>query len=236
MNSGLVSVILPTYNEKDNIIDLIQAVHRELKDQSYEIIVVDDQSPDGTYQTVCELQDEKVKTVLRTADPGLAESIRCGLEQAQGDIILVMDSDFDHDPQYIPFMLKALEHYDFVCASRFLYGGKMNGWLHSLGSRAFNIFIQCLTQSRLTDHLYGYFMIKREVLEQCPYDKIFYGYGDYYIRLLYYLEKCKVSIRQFPVVNGARVRQKETSFLEIFVQYFMAVIRLPEVLHEESHV
>lgn len=226
MDQKHISVILPTYNEKDNVIALITAVHRELKDWPHEIIVVDDQSPDGTADAVSRMRDDRVKVILRTRNFGLAESIAAGLKHADGNILLVMDSDFDHDPRYIPLMVNALSKYDCVCASRFLPGGKMNGWASALGSRLFNRFISFMTGSPLTDHLYGFFMIKREALDKCPPDKIFYGYGDYYIRLLYYLEKNRVSIRQFPAVNGGRVRSKNRRFVKIFAQYVMAVGKL----------
>jgi dolichol-phosphate mannosyltransferase len=234
VDSELISVILPTYNEKDHIVPLIRAIHGALKDRPHEIIIVDDQSPDGTYQALCALKDDRLKIILRTSEPSLARSIRCGLEKARGEVFLVMDSDFDHDPKYIPFMVNMVSHYDFVCGSRFVYGGKMQGWWRALCSWLFNIFIRLATGSRLSDHLYGYFAIKRKALERCPYNKIFYGYGDYYIRLLYYLQKYQVSILQFPAVNGGRVRSKGFNFLRIFWQYFLAVLRLPQMV--ESHV
>ncbi|MFC1815192.1 glycosyltransferase, partial [Thermodesulfobacteriota bacterium] len=121
-----ISIILPTYNEKGNILLLIDAIHAELYDYNHEIIVVDDNSPDGTYQAVLGLNHPNVKTILRTENRGFANSIRCGIENAVGDIFVIMDSDFNHRPEYLPFMIQSLSHYDCVSASRFLYGGKMD--------------------------------------------------------------------------------------------------------------
>jgi dolichol-phosphate mannosyltransferase len=230
MDQNLVSVILPTYNERNTIRPLIKAIHGALKDQVHEIIVIDDNSPDGTYQAVCDLNDERVKIILRTSEPSLAGSIRCGIEKACGEILVVMDSDFDHDPKYIPVMMNMISRYDCVCASRFLYGGRMNGWFRALASWTFNIFIRIATGSSISDHLYGYFAIKRKVLERCPLDKIFYGYGDYYIRLLYYLQRNKTIILQFPAINGGRVRAKGLNFLKIFWRYSLTVLRLPQLV------
>src|SRR5262245_6395502 len=106
-----ISVILPTYNERENIVPLIACIHRLLGSYPHEIIVVDDQSPDGTHDAVCQLKDPQVKAILRKRDPGLAPAIRRGLEEAQGDIFLIMDSDFDHDPEYIPFMVNKIAYY-----------------------------------------------------------------------------------------------------------------------------
>jgi len=104
--NDLVSVILPCYNEKGNIIPLIEEIHKELHFCKHQIIVVDDNSPDGTYELVKSKQYQYVKTCLRTSDPSLAKSIRKGLEEANGNILLVMDSDFNHQPKYISQMVK----------------------------------------------------------------------------------------------------------------------------------
>ena len=83
-----VSVILPCYNERGNIIPLIEEVHKELHFCKHQIIVVDDNSPDGTFELVNSKQFDYVKAYLRTSDPRLAKSIRKGLEEAEGNIFL----------------------------------------------------------------------------------------------------------------------------------------------------
>jgi len=222
-----ISVILPTYNEKDNILLLIEAVHSELIDYDHEIIVIDDNSLDGTYQTVLNLHYPYIKTILRTDNRGLANSIRCGLENAKGTIFVVMDSDFNHQPKYLPFMIQSLSYYDCVSASRFLYGGKMNSRSRHILSWLFNIFVRLITGGAITDTLYGFFSIKRKVIEQRNYDNIFWGYGDYFIRLMYYLQKNKVQILQFPAINGERKGGiGNSTFLKTFNQYFVSTVQL----------
>ena len=126
-----VSVVLPCYNEKGNILALIDAINNELHFIAHEIIVVDDNSPDGTFLHVHEKNIPFVKPVLRTSDPSLAKSIRRGLEEAKGNILVVMDSDFNHQPLYLPMMIKNMEFYDCVSGSRFVYGGGMDKrWKH----------------------------------------------------------------------------------------------------------
>ena len=105
-----ISVILPTYNEKDNIMPLIMAVHKELLSYEHEIIVVDDNSSDGTYRTVSNAKLPFVKAILREHDRSLAKSIRCGLENASGKVFVVMDSDFNHQPKYLPFMVDSTRY------------------------------------------------------------------------------------------------------------------------------
>lgn len=222
-----ISVILPTYNERDNILPLIESIHFQLRDYDHEILVIDDNSPDGTYQSVINCNYPYVKAILRTQNPGLANSIRCGLEKAKGDIFVVMDSDFNHRPEYLPIMIQSLLYYDCVSASRFLYGGKMNSRLRHILSWLFNIFVRMITGGQITDNLYGFWAIKRDVMEKCNYDNIFWGYGDYFIRMLYYLQKLNIKILQIPAVNGERKGGKPNNrFLKIFWQYFTEVIKL----------
>lgn len=225
--SLLVSVILPTYNEKDSIVKLVHAVHEEIASYDHEIIVVDDNSPDGTHQHVLEQQLPYAKAILRTADKGFANSIRCGIENSKGDVIVIMDSDFNHQPRYLPFMIGNTRHYDCVSASRFVYGGLMEPRSRHLLSWVFNIFIRLMTGGKVTDSLYGYIAIKKEVLNSVRFDKVFWGYGDYCIRLFYYLQKNKASILQFPAVNGKRIGGNANSrFFKVFRQYFTEVIKL----------
>ncbi len=222
-----VSVILPCYNEKGNILPLIDAVHQELHFVPHEIIVVDDNSPDGTYMRVQQKNFPFVKAVLRTSDPSLAKSIRMGIEKAKGDILVVMDSDFNHQPSYLPMMIKNMEFYDCVSASRFVYGGKMDKrWKH-LCSLLFNIWIRLLTRKNLTDSLYGYFSIRRDILEKLDYNKIFRGYGDYCMRLMFYLQQQKAKILQFPAENGKRFSGTgNKNLIKVFFQYIYATIKL----------
>ena len=224
---GLVSVILPCYNESGNIIPLINAIHNELDFCPHQIVVVDDNSPDGTFELVRNLQYDFVKPILRTTNPSLAMSIRTGLEEADGDVCVVMDSDFNHQPKYLPQMIHNLNYYDCVSATRFVYGGKMDSvWRHRL-SWVFNIFVRLMTGGKVTDSLYGFLAIKKEFLLKTNYDKIFWGYGDYCIRLLFYLQKEKISLLQIPAVNGERLKGTGNSrFLKVFWQYFKEVVSL----------
>lgn len=161
MTMPKISIILPTYNEICGIMQVIDVIHKEVETLDHEIIVVDDNSPDGTYQYVIRLGYPYVKAILRTENRGFANSIRCGLENASGDVLVVMDSDFNHQPKYLSFMIEATCHYDVVSASRFLYGGAMFPRSRHILSWAFNIFVRLVTKGQITDSLYGYFAIKR---------------------------------------------------------------------------
>lgn len=224
---NFVSVILPCYNEKENILPLIEAVHDELHFVPHEIIIVDDNSPDGTFSLVQKKNLPFVRAILREAKPSLAKSIRTGIEESKGNLLIVMDSDFNHRPQYLPMMMKNMEFYDCVSGSRFIYGGKMDQkWRHYC-SLFFNIWIRWLTRKCITDNLYGYFAINRPVLAKLDFDKIFWGYGDYCIRLMFYLQQSEARILEFPAVNGKRLAGKgNRDLIKAFFQYFFATIQL----------
>ena len=120
-----VSVILPTYNEAGNIVALVQQILKVMPNGiDPDVIVVDDNSPDQTFSIVQEAfaSNPLVRVLLRTQDRGLAKSIRYGIENAQGDYVLVMDTDFTHDPTEIPKMLHVAQVYDIVSGSRFCPG------------------------------------------------------------------------------------------------------------------
>src|SRR3989344_8764924 len=119
----LVSVILPTYNEAENIIKLIKEISNVIKHKK-EIIVVDDNSPDGTSSIVKKFKTKNKKINLRLEtrfrNRGLTNSIRRGIELAKGDIIVWLDCDFSMPPKVVPRLLEKIEKgYDIVVGSRF---------------------------------------------------------------------------------------------------------------------
>lgn len=239
-----VSIILPTYNERDNICDLIDAIAKELApvDHSYEILVMDDNSPDGTAQIVtvrygtdtmgtpaASVENGVVRLHVRTSDKGLANSIRDGLEQATGRTLVVMDTDFNHDPAMIPQMVDFLQYYDLVIGSRFVMRGGMEDQGRYWASLLYNIFIRFLLHTQIQDNLSGFFAVRRDrFFELTPmFDKIFYGYGDYFIRLLLVAWRKDWKILEVPVFYILRRHgDSKTGFWSIFRDYTAAVLRL----------
>jgi len=158
-----VSIILPTYNERENITELIDAIHDTVKncDFDYEMVVVDDNSPDGTADAVRQQfgDDTHVALHLRTEGRGLATAIRYGIERATGDTIVCMDTDFNHDPAMIPQMVKFLEFYDLVIGSRFVMRGGMEDRFRQFSSGVYNWGIRLLFRTPVHENLSGFFAI-----------------------------------------------------------------------------
>ena len=224
-----LSIVLPTYNEKDNIIDLINKIKDAIQSHSYEIIVVDDNSPDDTFE-VCKkyfIDDENIKMILRETNHGLANSIREGIENAKGEYVVIMDTDFTHDPDLIKKMLNINIKYNIISGSRFCKGGSMESTMHSILSRLYNKMIKFILQTKIEDNLGGFFCIQRKNLMQLPFEKIFYGYGDYYFRLLYFAKQKNFSIVEIPARYITRTRGKSKSkFFQMAYKYFIEVIKL----------
>ena len=138
-----------------------------------------------------------------------------------------MDSDFNHQPHYIPILVKNLEFYDAVYASRFVYGGAMDTRARHKASWLFNIFIRGITDKAITENLYGYYAIKRGTIEKLDYDKIFWGFGDYCIRLTYYLQIQNTSVLQIPAKNGKRkAGTGNTKLVSTLYEYTIETLKL----------
>ncbi|MFN8008915.1 MAG: glycosyltransferase [Terriglobia bacterium] len=218
-----VSVILPTYNEVENIVPMVKAVISQVPAAwDYEIIVVDDNSPDRTFVTVQETfqHNPKVIPVLRTADRGLAKSIRAGAQKARGDALIFMDTDFNHNPAEIPRMLHLLQVSNVVIGSRFCAGGAMEDVPHYLMSLFYNWFLRVILRTQIQDNLSGFLAIDRQSLEQLPHEVIFFGYGDYCFRLLHYAQRLGLRLLETPVQYHTRQKGKSKSvFWKLFFLY-----------------
>jgi dolichol-phosphate mannosyltransferase len=191
---------------------------------------VDDNSPDGTADLIRKhfSAQEEVTLILRKEERGLATAIAAGIEQAQTDHIVIMDTDFNHHPKDLPRLLKELPEADMVIGSRYISGGGMKtSRFRYLGSWIFNVFIRVVLGSPIKDNLSGFLVLKKEVVSQLKNHLIFYGYGDYCIRLIHYARKAGFIIREVPVVYEFRLGgESKTNFVKYLVDYIKATLAL----------
>lgn len=226
------SVILPTYNEAGNIVKLVEVVKHELLLMRIpnEIIVVDDDSPDKTGLLAQKYFSKipEVRVIIRGKERGLATAIKRGLEAAVGEIVVVMDTDFNHEPKLVPKLVKKCEKYDFTVGSRFVGGGGMTNKTREWLSRLFNVFlVRPIIGSPVNDNLSGFFAMRRVKLDKLPFDKIFYGYGDYFIRLVYLAKKQGNTFAEVPAFYKDReYGSSKSQFLSMFRDYFLAAWRI----------
>ena len=183
-NGTQVSIIIPTYNESQNILKILKSIGDILPPKILtEAIVVDDNSPDGTGKIVenylknfKKITGYTIDVIHRTAKKGLSSAILNGIQQAKGDTIVVMDSDFSHPPQIIPRMVDALKKYrcDIVVASRYVKGGKISNW--PLKRKFLSKIATSIAKKGLgvqaADPMSGFFAFKRPIIKGLKFDAI----------------------------------------------------------------
>ena len=224
------SIILPCYNEYGNLKLLIPQILTFLKKKSYEILIIDDNSSDNTAERLKKKlkKNTNINYIVRKKNRSLGLSIKDGIKTSKGEIIIVMDSDFNHRPLDLKKMLHIYENknVDMVCGSRFLKGGFSSSTFRHFTSLMFNYFLNFITNGKQTDNLSGFFILKKNLITM-PLSKIFYGYGEYYIRLLFYLQKKKITIKEMPVKYGVRKYGiSKSKLVTMFVIYTYHALKL----------
>ena len=165
-----ISIVIPTYNERDNIVPLVKRIDQVLSSYDYEVVFIDDNSGDGTADLVRALSSEyPVEVIVRKNKRGLASAVVDGISYVTGEIIGVMDADLQHPPEVIPNLLQALKDgKDIAIASRYVKGGGCQGWGLSrrIISRGAAVLAHLLLPRtrRFNDPLAGFFMFNRRVV------------------------------------------------------------------------
>ena len=184
--SKSLSVIVPTYNESKNIVGILDSLRKHLPiGTDAEIIVVDDNSPDGTGNIVEEYAKnskkeniQSVQIIHRKTERGLSSAILAGIKYAKGESVVVMDSDFSHPPQTIPKMIEELHksEYDIVVASRYVDGGSVKGWpfKRKIISKGATKIAQHGLGIKIKDPMSGFFAFKRSIINNIKFDAIGY--------------------------------------------------------------
>ncbi len=175
---GPAWLVLPTYNEAGNIEAFVEAVRSKLPD-SARVLVVDDNSPDGTGEIADRLaaQDERLVVLHRPHKEGLGPAYIAGFKRALGEgagLVLEMDSDFSHDPAYLPRLLEAGERADLTIGSRYVPGGGVGNWSlpRRVISRGGSAYARLVLGVRVRDLTGGFKCFRREVLEAIDLDSI----------------------------------------------------------------
>lgn len=174
MKEGMVtfSLTVPTFNERDNLPLLVRRVDRGLSEKGidYEVVVVDDSSPDGTWKVALDLARHfNVRVIRRREKNGLSSAILTGFRHSRGRILGVMDADLQHPPELLPCLVEKVQNgTDIAIASRWVDGGRVLGWgrLRRLVSKGAESLARLMVSSvrRVHDPLSGFFVMKREVL------------------------------------------------------------------------
>jgi dolichol-phosphate mannosyltransferase len=201
-----LSAVLPTFCEADNIVPLLRDIETSLAGLSYEILVVDDDSPDGTARRVEEYatQSPAVRLVRRVNVRGLTSAIQEGIDRSAGEAVVWLDADRSMPAEIVPRLYAALARGDVAVASRYLPGGvdaRADVPLHRLLSWALNAFARRLLGSEITDYTSGFICAKRAVLHEI---RLCGDYGEYCIDLLHRARKRGYTVIEVPYQNAPR--------------------------------
>ncbi|RZF42028.1 hypothetical protein LSTR_LSTR006621 [Laodelphax striatellus] len=234
-NDSKYSILLPTYNEKENlpIIVWLLVTCMEKGEYDYEIIIIDDGSPDGTLEVAKQLEKiyGKEKIVLRPREKklGLGTAYLHGLKHSTGDFIIIMDADLSHHPKFIPQMiaLQGAVDYDVVTGTRYAGDGGVYGWdfKRKLISRGANFLTQLLLRPRVSDLTGSFRLYKKSVLEKLVSSCVSKGYV-FQMEMMVRARQLGYSIGEVPITFVDRVYgESKLGGSEIF-QFVKALLYL----------
>lgn len=203
-----VMVVVPTYNEADNLPTLARQL-LDLEVENLEVLIVDDNSPDGTGQVADELSVQyagRIHVMHRTGKQGLGTAYIAGFRYAlaQGaSFIVQMDADFSHSPDYIPRMLQEIEGYDVVIGSRYVSGGKLDEkwgwWRYFLSWWANSIYTRLILGLKVKDATAGFKCWRRETLKGIGLDRVRSNGYVFQVEMAFLTEKLGYRFLEIPI-------------------------------------
>lgn len=223
-------VVLPTYNERDNIEPIVKAILSYLPQA--EVWVVDDNSPDGTGKIADKLaaEDPRITVIHRPGKLGLGtayiEAFQHALK-ADFDSVLEMDADFSHDPSYLPILVESLRDADLVLGSRYIEGGGTRNWSwpRRAISRGGNAVARLGLGVKTRDATGGYRAFRRSTLEQLHLDDLrLRGYG-FQIEVVFQAERRGLRIKEVPIIFVERIAGNSKMSRGIALEAFLHIIR-----------
>jgi dolichol-phosphate mannosyltransferase len=208
IRSGLV--IIPTYNEKPNLTELLPKVL--LQDTRLHVLVVDDNSPDGTHEVAEEFarREPRVSALLRPGKEGLGRAYLTGFSRGLAgdyDVLITMDADLSHRPDYLPSMLQRAEAADVVIGSRYVEGGGTVNWAvhRRLLSRGGNAYARAVLGLPVRDCSSGFVLYRREVLESIALSRVRSEGYSFLMEIKYLASKAGFSLVEIPIVFTERL-------------------------------
>lgn len=227
-------IIIPTFNERGNLGELLSQIYREVQD--IHILIVDDNSPDGTGSLVKAMMQhpsyqKNLFLIERSGKLGLGTAYIAGFKWAlarEYNRIFEMDADFSHNPRYLSSFIEAAESYDVVLGSRYIRGGGVTNWsltrrIISLGGSLYSRFILGLPFKDLTG---GYKCFRRAVLEQIDLDDVKSNGYSFQIELTYRAFLKNFRIKEVPIVFEERAAGNSKMSREIFLEAIWMVWKL----------
>lgn len=224
----MISIVIPTYNEREAIISTIEKIRKVLgKKYEYEIIVTDDDSPDKTWELVAKKYKNvsQVRSIRRlNGKHGLAPSVIEAFEKAKGDAFIVTDADAQHDLTKIPDLIEKSKKADIVIGSRFIPGGSVQGWSKKriFISKTAALMSRPLLSQKVSDPMSGFFLIKKSLFNKIK-NKI--NPEGYKILLEFLFAAPKAKIAEVAYKFGLREQGESKLGNKVIVEYIKMLIR-----------
>jgi len=219
-------IVIPTYNEKDNIQPLVEEIFKFAPEIT--ILIVDDNSPDGTGRIADELSKryKQIMVLHRENKEGLGKAYIAGFKEAlkiNPDYILQMDADYSHNPKYIPLFLKEITHYDIVLGSRFLNreGRSVNVSTFSLWA---NRYVKWILDLKITDCLGGFKCFRQKVIAEIKLDKFISKGFVFQTEFIYRAFRKGFTIKEIPIIFYSRSSGKSKKSMSIILEAFLKVL------------
>jgi dolichol-phosphate mannosyltransferase len=229
-HGGPAWLVLPTYNEADNLEALVEAARAKLPPGA-QVLIVDDSSPDGTGEIADRLAErhDNVSVLHRPRKEGLGPAYIAGFRQALAGgagLVVQMDSDFSHDPAYLPRLLKGAKRADVVLGSRYVEGGGVSDWgpLRRAVSRSGSAYARLVLGVAVRDLTGGFKCVRREVLEAIDLDQISTRGYAFQVEMTYRALRLGFDVVEVPIVFRERRVGSSKMDLGIVAE---AVWRLP---------
>ena len=223
-------ILIPTYNEKENLPKMVEILKEKLETA---ILVIDDNSPDGTGKIADELAGkyQDVFVLHRQKKQGLGKAYIAGYKWAiekKYETITQMDCDFSHDPKYLPEMWELIKDNDLVLGSRYCQGISCYNWPLSriLLSKFANLYIEIFTRLPVRDATGGFKCFRREVLEAIDLDSIKTNGYSFQVETTYRANKLGYKVKEFPIIFYERTEGKSKMSKLIIVEAFFLVLRM----------
>jgi len=227
-----VSVIVPTYNERENLPTLIERINKIFVDGGIigEVVIIDDNSPDGTGQLAEQLRRKYkfLRVIHRPSKLGLGSAYREGFRAAEGKLLFTMDADLSHDPAHMPQFIEMAGHADVVVGSRYVKGGSIIGWglYRKLVSKIANFLAGIVAGADVNDITSGYRAYRKEVLEKVPLEEIRSSGYAFQLEILYEIRKRGFKIDSVPIVFTDRRKGRSKLGMREILSFLMLTIKL----------
>jgi len=228
------TIVIPTYNERDNIALLISRIF-SLGIPDLDIVVVDDSSPDDTSAAVHSLTDSlPVHLITQPNKSGIGRAYITGFDYALkngADTIIQMDADLSHDPADIPRLLSTLENFDMVIGSRKIPGGKIIGWnfWRKFMSAGAMMLARIFLGLAIHDITSGYRAFRRQVLESIDLKTVSAGGYAFQEEILYKVNKMGFNINEIPVIFSDRIHGKSKLSWRDIIEFFIIIFKIKYV-------